>query len=189
MLRTSPTQSAKNLPLSTNGAEVAEINSGTSFITRSAKNLPLDMAEDLKIGSNNDGSDNKMVKKSSLFKKSSSSMQYLIFLHFEKSTWKIEQSSRWANVQRLSFWQVCGIYEFSWYHSKSILKLRSLGTSTFLSDTSSLSLTFWQNSLLQNLYLLTAMSILGPVSKPRLQPSLRMISLSDLSIFLKLLPL
>ena len=65
MLKTSPIQSAKNLPLSTDRVEDAEVGSGTSFIIRSAENLSasVDMAEDAEVGEG-EGGDDKTVKRS-----------------------------------------------------------------------------------------------------------------------------
>ena len=53
-------------------AEDAEVRSGMSTTTKSAKNLPLDMAEDVEVGEG-DGSDDETVKRSPS-KKSSGSM-------------------------------------------------------------------------------------------------------------------
>ena len=62
MLRTSLTQSAQNLPLSMDRAEDAKVGSGTSFTTRSAKNLPSGMVEDAEVGGNGNDEDDEMVK-------------------------------------------------------------------------------------------------------------------------------
>ena len=81
MLRTSSTQSAKNLPSSIDGAEDAEVGSGTSSTTRSAKNLSalVDMAKDAEVG-DVDGGDNETVKRSPFSKKSSGPMGYFTSL-------------------------------------------------------------------------------------------------------------
>ena len=65
MLRTTPTQSAKNLPLSIDGAEDAEFNSETSPTTRSAKNssASVEIAEDAEVGEG-DGGVNETVEQS-----------------------------------------------------------------------------------------------------------------------------
>ena len=65
--------------------EDAEDDSRMSFITRSAKNLSasVDMAEDTQVGEV-DGGDNKIVKKSPLFKKPKVPTRYFTFLCFEK---------------------------------------------------------------------------------------------------------
>ena len=65
-------------------AENAEIKSGTSFITRSPKNLLSDMAEDAEIVSNDDSDDDKTVKRSPLSKKPNKSTRYLTSLHSKK---------------------------------------------------------------------------------------------------------
>ena len=66
------------------GAEDAEIGSGTSSTIRSAKNLSpsVDMAEDAEVGEGN-GGDNEMVERSP-FKKPNISTGYLTFLHSKK---------------------------------------------------------------------------------------------------------
>ena len=84
MFKTSPTQSAENLPSSIDGAEDAEVRSGTSSTTKLAKNSPSDMAEDVEVGGNGDGGDDKMVKKSPLSKKPNKPAGYLISLHSRK---------------------------------------------------------------------------------------------------------
>ena len=61
-------------------AEDAEIESGTSFITRSDKNLLSDMAENAEVGSNSGRNDDKTVKRSPLFKKLNRLTGYFIFL-------------------------------------------------------------------------------------------------------------
>ena len=45
------------------GAEDAEVGSGTSSTTRSAENSPSDMAEDAEVGGNGDGGDDETVEK------------------------------------------------------------------------------------------------------------------------------
>ena len=68
MLKTTPAWLAKNLPLDL--AKNAKVDSGTSSITRSARNLSVsvNMAEDAEVGEDN-RSDNKMVKRSPFSKK------------------------------------------------------------------------------------------------------------------------
>ena len=65
-------------------AEDTQIGSGTSSTTRSAKNLPLNMAENAEIGGNDDGGDDAMVEKSLLFKKPNRPIGYLISLRSGK---------------------------------------------------------------------------------------------------------
>ena len=79
MLKTTPTQSAKNLPLDM--AEDADVGSETSSTTRSAKNssASMDMAEDVEVGEG-DGGDDETVKRSPS-RKSSGPTEYLTFLH------------------------------------------------------------------------------------------------------------
>ena len=60
-------------------AENIEIGSGTSSTTRSAENLPSNMAEDAEIGGNNDSGDDEMVKRSPS-KESSRPTEYLTSL-------------------------------------------------------------------------------------------------------------
>ena len=79
----SPTQSAENSLLSMDGAEDAEVGSGTSSTIRSARNLPSDMAKDAKVGSNSNGGDDKTIERSPLSKKSSRPIGYLTFLRFD----------------------------------------------------------------------------------------------------------
>ena len=85
MLRSTLTQSAKNLPLSINGAEDTKIGNGTSSITRSAENLSasVDIAEDSEVGKC-DGSDDEIVERSALFKKPNGPIRNLISLCFGK---------------------------------------------------------------------------------------------------------
>ena len=47
-------------------AKDAEVGHKTRSTIRSDKNLPLDMAKDAEVGGNNNGNDNKRVKKSPL---------------------------------------------------------------------------------------------------------------------------
>ena len=87
MFKTSPTQSAENLPSSIDGAEDAEIGSGTSSTTRSAKNssASVDMAEDAEdaeVGEG-DGCDDETVKQS-LSKKLNVPTGYLTSLRSKK---------------------------------------------------------------------------------------------------------
>ena len=63
--------------------EDAEVGSGTNFKTRSAKNSPLNIAEDAEIGANGNSGDDKTVKKSP-FKKLSRLTGYFTSLRFEK---------------------------------------------------------------------------------------------------------
>ena len=74
-------------------AEDAKIGSKTSSITRLAKNLPLDMAEDAKVGGNSNGNNDETVKKSPLSKKRNVPIGYFTSLCFEK---------RWVSLN--SFW-------------------------------------------------------------------------------------
>ena len=85
MLRISPTQSAENLPLSMDGAEDAEVGSGTSSTTRSAENssASVDMAEDAEVGEG-DGGDDETVERSPLSKKSNVPIGYLTSLRSGK---------------------------------------------------------------------------------------------------------
>ena len=50
-------------------AKNAEVVSGISSATKSAKNLPFDIAEDIEVVGNGDGSDNESVKRSPFSKK------------------------------------------------------------------------------------------------------------------------
>ena len=61
-------------------AEDAEVGSGTSSTSRSAENLPSDMADDAEVGDNGDDVDDKTVKRSPP-KKSNVPMGYLTPLH------------------------------------------------------------------------------------------------------------
>ena len=45
-------------------AENVKVGSKTSFTNRSAKNLPLNIAENTEVGSNDDSGDNETVKRS-----------------------------------------------------------------------------------------------------------------------------
>ena len=65
-------------------AEDAEVGSGTSSTTRSAKNLPSDMVDNAEVGSNGDGGDDETVKRSHLSKKPNVPMGYLTSLRSEK---------------------------------------------------------------------------------------------------------
>ena len=69
------------------GAEDVEFGSGTSSTTRSAENLPSDIAEDAKVDGNNDGGDDKIVKRSPPSKMSSGSTRasYLLMLQKKMS--------------------------------------------------------------------------------------------------------
>ena len=60
-------------------AEDAEVGSETSSTTRSAKNLPSDMAKDAEVGGNGDGGDNETDKRLPS-RKSSRLMRYFISL-------------------------------------------------------------------------------------------------------------
>ena len=70
MLRTTPTRSAENSPSSMDGAEDAEVGSGTSSTTRSAENssASVDMAEDAEVGEGG-GGDDETAKKITSFQK------------------------------------------------------------------------------------------------------------------------
>ena len=87
MLITTPTQLAQNLPLDM--AEDIEVGSKTSSITRSAKNLPSDMAEDAELGGNGNGGDDETVQRSP-FRKWSRPTKYLTSLrsHADSSSFK-----------------------------------------------------------------------------------------------------
>ena len=65
-------------------AEDAEVKSGTSSTIRSAKNLPLEMAEDAEVDANSDGGDDETVKRSSLSKKPNILIEYLTSSRFRK---------------------------------------------------------------------------------------------------------
>ena len=85
MLRTTPTQLAKNLPLSKNGAKDTKLGSGTSLTTRSPKNMSasVKIIEDAEVGKG-DGGNDEIVKRSPLSKKSNIPTGYLTFLHSKK---------------------------------------------------------------------------------------------------------
>ena len=76
------------------GAEDAEIGSGTSSTIRSAKNSSSKMVEDAKVGGNSNGGDDKMVERSSLSKKLNGPMEYLTSLHSDADSAPFEK--RWA---------------------------------------------------------------------------------------------
>ena len=78
MLRTTTTRSAGNS--SSDMAEDAEFENETSSTTRSAKNSPSDMAEDAEVGGNDDGGDDKMVKRLPFSKKLNGLIRYLTSL-------------------------------------------------------------------------------------------------------------
>ena len=84
MLRTSRTKLAKNLLLLIDGAEDSEVGSGMNSIIRSAKNLPLDMAENAEVGGNGDSGNNEMVKRSPLSKMLSGSTGVFYLLTLQK---------------------------------------------------------------------------------------------------------
>ena len=67
------------------GAEDAEVGSGTSSTTRSAENssASVDIAEDAEVGDNDDGGDDKTVKRSPS-KKPNVPMRYLTSLRSRK---------------------------------------------------------------------------------------------------------
>ena len=79
------------------GAENAEVGSGTSSIIRSAKNssASVNMAKYAEVGEGN-GADDKTVKRSPLFKKSNELMEYLIFLRSNADSVLFEK--RWAHL-------------------------------------------------------------------------------------------
>ena len=81
MLKTSLTQSVKNLPLLI-GAEDVNIRSKTSFTIRLAKNLPSNIVEDAEVGSNGDDGNDKIVRSLPSFRMSSGSIRisYLVTL-------------------------------------------------------------------------------------------------------------
>ena len=82
MLRTTTTRSAGNLP--SDMAENAEVEGGTSSTTRSAKNSPLDMSEDVEVCGNGNRGDDKTFEKSP-FKKPSGLIGYFISLRSKKN--------------------------------------------------------------------------------------------------------
>ena len=92
MLKTTPIQSAKNSPLDM--AEDAEVGSRINFTTRLAKNLwtSVDIAEDAEV-SEGDSSNDKTVERSLLSKKSNILTGYIPSLHSKK---------RWVSLD--SFW-------------------------------------------------------------------------------------
>ena len=61
-------------------AKNAKVESETSSITRSAKNMPLNIAEDAEVDGNGNGGDNKTIKRLPLFKKPN-----IITEHYRKS--------------------------------------------------------------------------------------------------------
>ena len=65
-------------------AKNAEVRSGKSSTTKSAKNLLLDMAKDAKVAGSNDGSDDETVKKSPFFKKPNVLTEYVTSLRSGK---------------------------------------------------------------------------------------------------------
>ena len=91
MLRTTPTKSAENSPLSIDGAEDAEVGSGTSSTTRSAENLPSDMAENTEVSGNGNGGDDETVKRSLLSKKPNGPTEYFISLRSDADTAPFEK--------------------------------------------------------------------------------------------------
>ena len=92
------------------GAEDAEVGSKTSSTTKSAKNLSpsVDMAKNTKFVEDN-GGDNKTIKRLPFSKKLNLPTGYLTTLHSKKSTWKTKQSCCQSHVQYLSSCQICKI--------------------------------------------------------------------------------
>ena len=118
--------------------------------TRSAENLPSDMAEDAEVGGNGDGGDDETVKRSPLSKKPNvptSSQLKAPYGRLQKKA--LVRSAGPVSVLDTTPHQLS-----SCYFRAPVL---------FLSGTSSLSLTFRQNCPLQSAYLLTATSMLGLV--------------------------
>ena len=68
------------------GAEEPEVGSETSSTTRLAKNLPSNMAENIKVGSNGDNGDDEIVKRSPFSKKPNVFTEYSTFPQYKK-TW------------------------------------------------------------------------------------------------------
>ena len=64
-------------------AENAEVGNGISSITRSAKNLPADMAKDAEVDGNGNGNNDEIVEKLP-FKKLSGLIEYFISLRSRK---------------------------------------------------------------------------------------------------------
>ena len=82
MLKTTPTQSAKTLPLDM--AKDAKVESGMSSTTRLAENSPSNMGGDVEFVGNSDGGDNKTIKRLIFSKKSNILIGYLTFLRSGK---------------------------------------------------------------------------------------------------------
>ena len=76
-----------------------EVGSRTSSTTRSAKNSPLDMAEDAEVDGNGNGSDDEMVEKSP-FRKSSGAREYFTSLRSDADSASF--AKRWVSLD--SFW-------------------------------------------------------------------------------------
>ena len=98
-------------------------------ITRSAKNSPLDMAEDAEIGEG-DGGDNEMIKKSPLSKKPNIPTRYFTSLRFEKR-W-ISLDSFWPLLKLLVKGTIGKAIKQSFYWATQVSHLnQSLWKSTF----------------------------------------------------------
>ena len=84
ILKTASIRSAENLPLSINGAEDAEVGSGTSSTTRSAENssASVDMSEDAEVGEDDSGADKTVERSPS--KKPNVPTEYFTFLRSKK---------------------------------------------------------------------------------------------------------
>ena len=83
-------------------AEDAEVGSETSSTTRSAKNLSalMDMAKDVEVGEG-DGGDDKTVKRSPFFKKSSGPMGYLTSLRSNANS--APPAKRWVFLDSFGY--------------------------------------------------------------------------------------
>ena len=81
-------------------AEDAEVGSKTSSTTRSAKNLPLDIAEDAELGGNGDSGDDKLVKRSTS-RKLSGLTGYLISLRSDADSILFEK--RWVFLDSFAY--------------------------------------------------------------------------------------
>ena len=90
MLKITPNQSAQNL--SSDMAEDAKADSGTSSTTKSGENLSasVEMTEDAKFGKG-DGDDDKTVKRSTLSMKPNGRMGYLTSLQFDADSASFEK--------------------------------------------------------------------------------------------------
>ena len=83
------------------GAKDAEVRSGTSSTTRSAKNLLSDIVEDAEVGSNSDGGDDETVKRSPLSKKSNGPIGYLTSLRFNADSAPF--AKKWVSLDSFDY--------------------------------------------------------------------------------------